>query len=308
MTSFLLSSLLLLLARDALAVPAPQAAQVTPAPNQAQAEAQLAADFDAQQAAISSYQDIPIQTSLSPEELAAEASLLKYYATASFSDIPFATDIPASLLADITGPSGVEFAVPRQTDPCGPAVQDGSNFDTCTIHPDGTENTEGSPYVFYSTEPSYYGVQCMPVPGTTNTSVGTAGGPDGNLPSLNVDNCDFEGLCAQIQSPDYVRGIWHWNTDGGEGCAVGVWLPDGEGVARTPDKTRCRDAIYGTMGLYCSEGGFQSQVGAVNLVTLPGAGGREARRMWGIRVISLRRRCWLDGEVGVGGGVVRVCF
>lgn len=281
MTSLLVSSLLMLLARDVLAVPAPQAAQVTPAPTpagQAQAEAQLAAEFDAQQAALSSYADIPIQTSLSPEELAAESSLLDYYATASFSDIPYETSIPASLIADITGPSGVDFAVPKQTDPCGPAVQDGTLFDTCTIDPDGTANTEGSPYVFYSPEPSYYGVQCLPVPGTTNTSVGTAGGPDGNLPQLNVDNCDFDGFCAQIQKPDYLRGVWHWNTDGGEGCALGVWLPAGQGVARTPDKTRCADAIFGTMGLYCRDGGYQSQVGAVNIVTLPGAGGTGSQQ------------------------------
>ncbi|KAL8713805.1 MAG: hypothetical protein Q9225_006715, partial [Loekoesia sp. 1 TL-2023] len=79
-------------------------------------------------------------------------------------------------------------------------------------------------------------------------------------------------------SPDWARNIWHWNTDGGEGCAVGIWLPGGEGVADTPDRIRCRDAIYGTMALYCNEGGDggdggpQSQVAAVNLVKLPGNG------------------------------------
>ncbi|KAI4152489.1 MAG: hypothetical protein L6R39_001795, partial [Caloplaca ligustica] len=104
MTSLLFSSLLLLLARDALAVPAPA---VTPPPGQAAAEADLANEFAAEKSGLEAYSTLAIQTSLSPQELAEESSILNYYATASFSDIPYETNIPTSLLAAITGPSGV---------------------------------------------------------------------------------------------------------------------------------------------------------------------------------------------------------
>lgn len=270
MTSLLLSSLILLLAKHALAVPAP----VTTSSPQGQtaAEAALAVEFAAEKSGLAAYASIPIQTSLSPAEQAAETSLLNYYATASFSDVSYPTSIPASLLAELGGPSGTGFApLPKQTDPCGPAVQDGTEFDTCTIDPDGSNNTNGSPFVYYTTDPAYYGVQCLPMPKQANPG-GFANAPARQTPVLNTKNCDYEKFCTQIHQKDYARGIWHWNTDGGEGCALGVWLPAGAGAAETPDITRCRDGIYGTMDLYCVDGGNQSQIAAVNLVKLPGGG------------------------------------
>ncbi|KAI4125963.1 MAG: hypothetical protein LQ338_003989 [Usnochroma carphineum] len=263
MTSLLSSCLLLLLAKHALAVPAPAPAATPPPAAQQAAEAELAGEFADAKSGLAAYSNIPYATSLSPEEYAAETSLLRYYATASFSDIPYATSIPASLAAQFDNPSGVEAPLPKQTDPCGPAVQDGTEFNTCTVNPDGKNNTDGSPFVYWTTDPSYYGVQCLPLNSQTNAS-------STSVPQLNTKNCAYESLCTAMQSEDFARGMWHWDTSGGVGCAIGVWLPSGDGVAQTPDKTRCRDGIYGMMDLYCADGGPQSQVAAVNLVKFPG--------------------------------------
>ncbi|KAL8707053.1 MAG: hypothetical protein Q9225_007853, partial [Loekoesia sp. 1 TL-2023] len=159
MTSLIFSSLFLLVVQNAFAIPAPQGPAVTNPPTsigQAAAQSQLAAEFAQEVSDLKAYASIPIQTSLSPEELAAESSIIRYYETASFSDIPYATSIPASLLAQLTATTG-EYALPKQTDPCGPAVQDGTEFDTCTVHEDGTPNVDGSPFVYYTDEPAPYG-------------------------------------------------------------------------------------------------------------------------------------------------------
>ncbi|KAL8840553.1 MAG: hypothetical protein Q9170_001306 [Blastenia crenularia] len=293
MSSFLFSSLLLLLAQNVFAAPAPQQAQaaapvITPGPALdpaayqaalAKAQASLASEFSQEVADFKAYADIPVQTSfsLSPQEAAAEASLLHYYSTASFSDVPYATSIPASVLAELYGgATGTGAVLPAATDPCGPKQQDGTEWDTCTIHKDGTPNRDGSPFVWYTDEPAYYGVQCLPVPAAGSNGFNNA--PAHTVPKLNTANCNYSATCDRIQSQDWARDTWHWDTDGGEGCAVGIWLPSGDGVAEVPDTVRCRDAIYGTMGLYCNEGGaggdggIQSQVAAVNLVKLPGGG------------------------------------
>ncbi|KAL8713684.1 MAG: hypothetical protein Q9220_002210 [cf. Caloplaca sp. 1 TL-2023] len=266
-----LLSLLLSLLSTTFAVPAPQPTKLT----QEQAEAELAAEWDAETADLASYGTLPIQTSLSPADLAEESSLLNYYATASFSAVPYETSIPASLLVDLgldpTG-TGDYYQLPKQTDPCGPVVQDGTEFDTCTVDPDGTPNTEGSPFVYFTEEPAPYGVQCLPMP-VQNHPSGFSNAPTGTVPELNIKSCNITGLCEHIQTADLIKNTWSWKADGGPGCAVGIWVPAGNGVAQIPDKTRCRAGIFGTMGLYCEGGGPSSQVAAVNVKTLPANGG-----------------------------------
>ncbi|KAL8942971.1 MAG: hypothetical protein Q9211_001172 [Gyalolechia sp. 1 TL-2023] len=237
-----------------------------------EAQAIIAADFQQEKSDYAAYASIATTTySLSPEESAAEASMDAWFSTASFSDVPIVTSIPSSILDELTATTGI-YALPTPTDPCGPAGQTGQEWDTCTIHEDGTLNTDGSPFVWYSDEPSYYGVQCLPKPNNTSD------GFDNEVPDLNVEKCNFEELCDAIQS-DYATGMWHWNTNGGEGCALGIWLPDGNGTAQIPDPVRCRDAIYGMAGLYCSLGGpeggdgsVNSQVAGINLLALPQGG------------------------------------
>ncbi|KAL9596626.1 MAG: hypothetical protein Q9219_005663 [cf. Caloplaca sp. 3 TL-2023] len=261
-----------------LALPAPQAAgvvesgpQITDPPSKLtlpQAQAVIEQEFAQAKSDFARYAAEPEPTtySLSPEEAAAQSSIDHYFATASFSDVPYETTLPASIREQLTATTGV-YALPKPTDPCGPAKQTGEEWDTCTVHADGSPNVDGSPFIWYSDEPAYYGVECLPLPATV---VGA--------PKINMANCNFQRVCDSIQAAEWAKGVWHWNTDGGIGCAVGVWLPDGEGVAQVPDAIRCRDAIYGMSSLYCSaggiggDGGASSQVAAVNLVGLPGNG------------------------------------
>lgn len=236
---------------------------------QAAGEAALAADYAEETSALGAYGHQPVQTSIPASELAAEETLLKYYATASFSDVPYATaSIPASLLAALDA-TGTYYDLPKQTDPCGPAVQDGTEFDTCTVDPDGTPNKNGSPFVYFTEEPAPYGVQCLPLPNANNTSGGFANAPPVNASELNVHNCDIDSFCDGMVTSNFPTNQWVWNTNGGPGCAIGMWYPGGEGVAKKPDATRCKKGIFGTMGLYCADGGPSSQVAAVNLVHLP---------------------------------------
>lgn len=183
-----------------------------------------------------------------PEEsasiAAADASYSSFTATAIQSGTPDAVDLPPT------------------RDPCGPTEQDGTLINTCTRNPDGTRNIDGWPLVTLGTSPSYYGILCeayTPPAGAVK-------------PNINFDKCDFSKICNAAQSASYSRDQWHWDESGGEGCAVGIFLPGGEGVAVTPDPVRCADGIYGEMGLWCSGGGPNSQVASVNIRKLPGGG------------------------------------
>ncbi|KAL8939746.1 MAG: hypothetical protein Q9216_003190 [Gyalolechia sp. 2 TL-2023] len=273
--------LILLFVANVIAAPAPQAVAdpgfgPTPPPrkyNLKEAQAIIHEEFEQEASDYAAYAAVatPTTYSLSPEESAAEASIDAWFSTASFSDVPIVTDIPQEVLDELTATTGA-YALPQPTDPCGPAVQNGEQWDTCTIHEDGTLNTDGSPFVWFADEPSYYGVQCLPMPNNTSDGV------DNAVPYLDVTKCNMDEMCNSIQE-NSIKGAWRWNTDG-EGCALGVWLPQGEGVAQIPDTVRCRDAIYGMAGLYCTlggpqggDGGRQSQVASINLKALPGGGG-----------------------------------
>ncbi|KAI4115388.1 MAG: hypothetical protein LQ345_003993 [Seirophora villosa] len=183
-----------------------------------------------------------------PEEsasiAAADASYSSFTATAIESSVPDVVDLPPT------------------RDPCGPTEQDGTLINTCTRNPDGTRNIDGWPLVTLGTSPSYYGILCeayTPAAGAVK-------------PNINFDKCDFSKICNAAQSASYSRDQWHWDESGGEGCAVGIFLPGGDGVAVTPDAVRCSDGIYGEMGLWCSGGGPNSQVASVNIQKLPGGG------------------------------------
>ncbi|KAI4236381.1 MAG: hypothetical protein LQ352_008012 [Teloschistes flavicans] len=257
--------LLLLNVHDALA--APNARPQTPE-QQAQGEANLKADFLAEVDALNRIDDAPTATTLSPAELSSESALLKYYATATFSDLPTGS----AYYYEATGTD--EYVLPKQTDPCGPAVQDGTEFDTCTVDPDGQENINGTPYVYFADEPAAYGVQCLPVP-PRNNSNGFSNAPSFNASaySLNTTQCEIEAFCEGMVTDNFPKNQWVWNTNGGPDCAVGMWMPAEPGVAKKPDKTRCMYGIFGTMGLYCQDGGPESQIAAVNVRRLPQGSG-----------------------------------
>ncbi|KAL8728431.1 MAG: hypothetical protein Q9166_005393 [cf. Caloplaca sp. 2 TL-2023] len=270
--------LLLTLPLTTFASPTPQQQQDSSSSNetltQEEGEAQLRADWEAQEQAMSYYDSVPVETP-SPQELAEalaeESALLKYYATASFEEIPYPT--PTGGFVDLdTYPTGaVDYYLPKPTDPCGPARQDGTEFNTCTVNPDGTPNYEGSPFVYFSDEPAPYGVQCLPMPARAGEGQGTSNAPTRTVAQLNIDACNPKPFCESI--PNAPRDQWVWNTwNETQGCAMAMWLPAGEGVAPLPDETRCELGIFKTMGLYCEEGGPTNQIAAVNVRRLPGNG------------------------------------
>ncbi|KAL8787739.1 MAG: hypothetical protein Q9213_002059 [Squamulea squamosa] len=283
-SSLILSTLLLSLPLLTFASPTPQqASQIAdgqptaddPKLSQEEAEAQLRQQFEGEQEAAAAYQDIPIQTSVSPAELAEESSILKYFATASFEDIPYATPDPSNIIdlgVDPTG-TGNYYALPKQTDPCGPKVQDGTEFDTCTVDPDGTANTEGSPFVYYTEEPAPYGVQCLPMPANSGEAGAFTNAPTRTTQPLNTTSCDYTSFCASIQPPlNPPKDQWIWNTLGGPGCALAMWLSSDPNAAPLPDKTRCEFGIFRTMALYCEGEAKSNPIAAVNVKQLQGGG------------------------------------
>ncbi|KAL8648271.1 MAG: hypothetical protein Q9210_005095 [Variospora velana] len=255
-TTSTLSTLLLLLvaARDVLSVPRPQDEFSSAEPvSQDEAESAIQDEFNAEVSGQAQYESLPEPVPLTPEEeaaLNAEATAATGNSSATTTNTTL-TD--AELEEILNGATGTVAELPRTSDPCGPDVQDGTEFNTCTRNPDGTANVDGSPYVHYSEEPAYYGVQCLPA--APNVAQ-----------KLNLKQCEFSKLCNATQNAEYSRDEWHWDEYGGEGCAVGIYIPGGPGVADVADKTRCRDAIFGTMGLYCDGGG---EIAAVNVKTLP---------------------------------------
>ncbi|KAL9581358.1 MAG: hypothetical protein Q9212_003949 [Teloschistes hypoglaucus] len=277
--------LFFLLLRTHIALAAPNASPQTPE-QQAQGEADLKADFEAQVAAYQQVKDAPNATALTPEETAAEEALLAELSAnysdpnANYSD-PYANySDPYANYSD-TGngswldPTGTySYELPKATDPCGPAIQNGTDFDTCTVDPDGTENINGSPYVWFAGEPASYGVQCLPLP-TRNSSNGFGNAPAFNSSAYvrNTTQCQIESFCTGMVTDNFPKNQWVWNTNGGPDCAVGMWMPAEAGAAKKPDKTRCMYGIYGTMGLYCEDGVEDAQIAAVNVKRLPQGGG-----------------------------------
>lgn len=210
-----------------------------------------------------------------PEESAAEQELLEYWSTASFEDIPYPTATGDVYDLGLV-PSGASdyYELPKTTDPCGPDVQDGTEFDTCTRDPDGTINDSGSSIVYYSDEPAYYGVSCVPMPGA-NATGSFDDAPTRTTKPINSTACNYKAFCESIDRSDPKNtpptDQWIWNS-WQEGCALGMWLPSDPKAADWPDPTRCEYGIFRTMSTYCGEGFNGSQVATVNVRQLQGGG------------------------------------
>ncbi|KAL8692448.1 MAG: hypothetical protein Q9224_003954 [Gallowayella concinna] len=172
-------------------------------------------------------------------------------------------------------------------DPCGPTVQDGTVFDTCTVDPDGRPNVNGSALVYYSDYPGAYSVQCLPFPHN-----GTAGGDNSSFTEapmrttqqLNLTACEanYEKFCGSIAETNVSsapQSQWIWN-DWAPGCAMAMWLPGDEnpsgeasGRAPYPDTVRCEYGIFRMMALQCGDyTGPDSQIASVNVARFQGNG------------------------------------
>ena len=249
-----------------------------PAVSQDEAESQIEEGYReweaaVEQAATMSYTSTP----LSPSESAAIEEYNRYWSTVEYSSYPIPTGTDYyDLGIDATGTYSYEL--PKVTDPCGPDVQDGTQFNTCTRDPDGTINDAGSPFVHqsYDNEPSFYGASCLPMPAAAGA---IANAPTRTTIPLNASACHFTEFCASIDPSDPNSNPptdqWIWNS-WSEGCALAIWLPSDPAAADWPDPSRCEFGIFRTMATYCEHGqeeGEKNEISAVNVKQLQGGGG-----------------------------------
>ena len=204
-----------------------------------------------------------------------EVVTLDYVAGVStFVDVETYTDYGTSLPSGIVteyGSGVYDSSLPIETDPCGPKVQDAYTPPTCNSKSNST-STSGlddidafASYVYQVDTPTAYGVQCL------NSTISNA--------AIKTENCAVTAvdICKKIRSEFSPRGKWVWSAVGGPGCAMAYWLPQFNGSAPAPDKTRCEQGIYNTMVDLCvtEPDGYYgvSDIAAVNLKQLPGANG-----------------------------------
>ncbi|KAL8854150.1 MAG: hypothetical protein Q9221_001072 [Calogaya cf. arnoldii] len=208
----------------------------------------------------------------------------QYSATASFEPWPTATgDYADSFYGDYV-PTGTDaYELPKPTDPCGPDVQDGTEYSTCLRDPDGSINSEGSAFVTQSleNEPGYYSVACLPFPGSDASANGAGGGDFANAPTrqitpMNTTACHYKEFCASIQPDPTKMSVkpptdqWIWN-DWSPGCALGMWLPSDPAAADWPDATRCEYGILRMMGTICYNEAYGTVSGVDDGTTGAGA-------------------------------------
>ena len=152
------------------------------------------------------------------------------------------TPSTSSFLAATTSlPPAINSLSPHG-DPCGPVNQEPGYPDTCNAK------------VNLTATPSQYGVYC------------SISGSD----QVTWSACynQYMGICFNIGLRDFPEDAWVWN-DAGAGCAVGAWIPKAQGAAEAPSSTRCEQLIYQAMVDSCSTTVPATNVGSVNLATLP---------------------------------------
>ncbi|CAL8582309.1 hypothetical protein XPA_007976 [Xanthoria parietina] len=204
-----------------------------------------------------------------PEESAAYQEELQYWSTASWEDVPFPTGTGDLYDIGLYASGTDAYALPKVTDPCGPDVQDGTQYDTCTRDPDGTINDAGSSFVDYSTEPKFYSVTCMEFPGA-NATGSFADAPTRTTQPLNATACKYKEFCASLENRSAPTDQWIWNSYE-PGCALGMWLSSDPKAADWPDASRCEYGIFRLMSLYCFNG-TNDDVATVNVAQLQGGG------------------------------------
>ncbi len=94
--------------------------------------------------------------------------------------------------------------------------------------------------------------------------------------SLNGNNCLLAAtdICNKITASHVTRNQWIWSNPAFLSCALGFWLPSGNGTdaAFPPDFNRCMQGIYRPMISTCTNQFASWQnAGSVNLKTMPGA-------------------------------------
>ncbi|KAL8830278.1 MAG: hypothetical protein Q9170_005807 [Blastenia crenularia] len=133
-------------------------------------------------------------------------------------------------------------------DRCGPAYQVPGTQSTCNA------TIAVTPY------PAVYGVQCFQ---KLDVKAG-----------LVFSNCIAAATdaCNKLTDPHVKRDTWIWTNPAYIGCALGFWMPSGNGsdAAFAPDYNRCMDGIFTPMAKTCTNPSWNN-VGIVNLQIVPNA-------------------------------------
>lgn len=133
-------------------------------------------------------------------------------------------------------------------DRCGPAEQKPGTPSTCNAT------------VQVANQPSIYSLQCRRNENLKATLNYAA--------CLNV----IVDICNKLTFPHVETDRWIWTPPTNAGCALGFWLPSGNGsdAAFPPSYERCSAGIFEPMAKACTNPQWNN-VGGVNLKTLPDA-------------------------------------
>ncbi|KAL8938375.1 MAG: hypothetical protein Q9216_003932 [Gyalolechia sp. 2 TL-2023] len=131
-------------------------------------------------------------------------------------------------------------------DRCGPAEQEPGTPSTCNAT------------VKVSSQPDIYTLQCR-----QNRNVQA---------NLNYQAClnAIVDICNKLTFPHVEKDRWIWTPPSNIGCALGFWLPSGNGsdAAFAPTYERCQTGIFEPIARACTNPAWNN-VGGVNLRTLP---------------------------------------
>lgn len=135
-------------------------------------------------------------------------------------------------------------------DRCGPANQIPGTKSTCNAT------------ITSAQTPQVYGYQC-----SQNFDIKS---------TLNYPNCvtAITDICNKLTDPHVLRDRWIWTNPAYINCALGFWLPSGNGsdAAFAPDYNRCVNGIYGPLATACTNPSWNN-VGGVNLAEMPNTNG-----------------------------------
>ncbi|KAL8900545.1 MAG: hypothetical protein Q9207_005650 [Kuettlingeria erythrocarpa] len=126
------------------------------------------------------------------------------------------------------------------------------------------------------------------LPGTPNTCNATITNPGADVvygsrcfrdeslqAGLVRENCmtaAVPDICNKLTDPHVVRDRWIWTSPAIIGCALGFWLPAGNGTDATfaPEYNRCLVGIYRPLVSSCTNPTWNN-VGSVNIKRMPNA-------------------------------------
>ncbi|KAL8926670.1 MAG: hypothetical protein Q9208_002744 [Pyrenodesmia sp. 3 TL-2023] len=86
----------------------------------------------------------------------------------------------------------------------------------------------------------------------------------------NCLNAAIPDICNKLTNPHVLRNQWTWTSPAIIGCALGFWLPAGNGTDATfaPEYNRCLVGIYTPLVNFCTNPTWNN-AGSVNIRLMP---------------------------------------